>query len=328
METTARTAAEPVSQTASSLPKYQGNIQPKGFPPLPESFVSDVETFPGVEPVLQLFGVHHHPARQDVKGRPHRLALLVHGYGEHGGRYLHVPHYLKSVYDSFYCLDLRGHGRSEGLRGHVDRFDHYAGDVALTVRRVRERFKDLPGGFELDLIGHSMGGLVALRTAHLFPELPVRNLIVSAPLLKIAVPVSPVKTAAARLLSHVWSTLHMSNEIDEKVLSHDLEVGKAYLADRLVSSKGTPRWYVEVVKTMADTMGRHDGIAWPFLLLIPAADKVVDESNGLKYYEALKHPDKELRKFEGFYHEIFNEIGKERVFEDIIQWVKRHQASA
>jgi alpha-beta hydrolase superfamily lysophospholipase len=322
------TVQEPMSATLTPLPKYQGNLQPKGFPPLPEGFVSETETFAGVEPKLQLFGVWHHPGKLDTKARRHRLAIIVHGYGEHGGRYLHVPHYLKSIYDSFYCLDLRGHGRSEGLRGHVDRFDHYAGDVALAIKRLQERFGNSPAGFDLDLIGHSMGGLVALRVAHLFPELQIRYLVVSAPLLGIAVPVSPIKTAAAKLLSHVWSTLHMGNEIDERLLSRDPEVGIAYRADRLVSSKGTPRWYSELLKTMADTMIRHDGIAWPILLLVPTADKIVDESHGLEYFAALKHPDKELHKYEGYYHEIFNDLGKERVFEDIIQWVKKHQSNA
>src|SRR4051812_38510896 len=147
-------------------PRYQGNLHPKGFPPLPEGFVSDTETFKSTEPELLLFGVHHRLAKPtaDSKKRPHRVAVISHGYGEHGGRYLHLPHYLKDSYDSFYCLDHRGHGRSEGLRGHVDRWDHYTSDLALTIRRVKDKFSSHPAGCELDLIGHSMGGLIALRT--------------------------------------------------------------------------------------------------------------------------------------------------------------------
>src|SRR5262249_38513348 len=145
---------EPLTQTethprsAPSLVKYQGNLQPKGFPSLPEGFISETETFAGADPTLQLFGVLHRPAhaQPESKKRPHRLVVVIHGYGEHGGRYLHLPHFLKQTYDSFYCLDLRGHGRSEGLRGHVERFDHYVADVALTIRRLEERYSDLPGG--------------------------------------------------------------------------------------------------------------------------------------------------------------------------------------
>jgi lysophospholipase len=327
---------EPMTQTEAThrqepaLAKYQGNLQPKGFPPLPEGFVSETETFPGVDPSVQLFGVLHRPGKPaaDSKTRPHRLLVLIHGYGEHGGRYLHYPHYLKSTYDSFYCLDLRGHGRSEGLRGHVERFDHYAGDVGLAIQRLQEKYGKQPGGLEIDLLGHSMGGLVVLRVAHLHAKLPVKNLIVSAPLLGIAVQVSPIKSVAAKLLSRVWGTLHMGNEIDAGLLSRDAEVGIAYRADRLVGYKGTPRWYVELMTAMTDTMARKDGVAWPMLFLIPTVDKIVDESCALRYYEGLTHRDKELKQYEGFYHEVFNEIGKEKVFEDVAQWVKRHSASS
>jgi alpha-beta hydrolase superfamily lysophospholipase len=309
--------------SAPSLSKYQGNLQPKGFPPLPEGFISETETIVGVKPELKLFGVHHHPAKPEPGRRKHRLLYIIHGYGEHGGRYLHLPHYLKDTYDSFYCLDLRGHGRSEGLRGHVDRYDEYAEDVGVGIRHVYERFRNHPGGFEIDLLGHSMGGLVVLRVAHLLPDLPVTNLLVSAPLLGIAVQVSAAKIAAARLFSKVWGTLHMTNEIDARLLSRDPEVAIAYRADRLVSSKGTPRWYTELLGAMDDTMSRHDGIQWPMLLMVPLEDRIVDKQRSLTYFEGLKHPNKTLITYPGYYHEIFNDIGKEKVFQDLSNWVKK-----
>jgi alpha-beta hydrolase superfamily lysophospholipase len=323
-------AAEAHSGHSAGPSRYQGNLQPKGFPPLPDGFVSDSETFRGCAPELQLFGVHHRLAKPpaESKKRPHRVLVVSHGYGEHGGRYLHVPHYLKNAYDSFFFLDHRGHGRSEGLRGHVDRWDCYTDDLAIAIRRARELCASHPAGVEVDLLGHSMGGLIALRTAHLHPELPVRNLIVSAPLLGVAIPVSAIKTGAARLMTKLWPTLHMNNEIDPSFLSTDQEVGITYKLDRLVSSKGTPRWYTELLFAMEDTVKRDSGIRWPMLMLVPMVDKIVDEKVGLDYFKRLKHPDKQLRTYDGFYHEILNEKEKHRVFEDIIQWLQTRTASS
>jgi alpha-beta hydrolase superfamily lysophospholipase len=111
---------------------YQGAIQPSGFPPIPKDWISDWETFPSSDEKLKLFSVLHH--HKDWVGR--RVVAVVHGFGEHGGRYLHFPHYLQSVSDAVYCLDLRGHGRSEGIRGHTDRFDLFSDDLAHGIRRL------------------------------------------------------------------------------------------------------------------------------------------------------------------------------------------------
>jgi alpha-beta hydrolase superfamily lysophospholipase len=120
----------------------------------------------------------------------------------------------------------------------------------------------------------------------------------------------------------------MTSEIDARVLSHDAEVAEAYKADRLVHEKGTPRFYTELLSAIADTKRRDSGIEVPMQMLVPLQDKVVDPEASLQFFRNLKHREKQLRTYPGFYHESFNEVGKEQAFEDLRSWINMHSDSA
>lgn len=302
---------------------FQGMLQPRGFPGLPTGWVPEWETFASSDSELQLFLAYYHPAQW--KGP--RALLIIHGMGEHGGRYLHFPHYLQKDVDAVFTLDQRGHGRSEGLRGHVSRFDLLTDDAALAVRRVDEILKKRFGRSEIHVLGHSMGGLVALRMMLLHPSLPVKTLTVSAPLLGVKVELPLAKRAGAHLLSRIWSTLHMTSEIDARHVSHDPEVVEAYKTDRLNHGKGTPRFYTELLHAMADTNRRDSGIEVPLQMLIPMQDLLADSEKSLAFFRNLKHREKQLKTYPGFYHESFNEVGKEQAFEDLRSWINTHSDS-
>jgi alpha-beta hydrolase superfamily lysophospholipase len=303
---------------------YQGILQPRGFPGLPEGWVSEWETFASSDSELQLFMASHHP----TEWASPKALIVLHGMGEHGGRYLHFPHFLKGDVGAVFCLDHRGHGRSEGLRGHAASFDLFVEDAALAIRRVDEQLRKRFGRSEIHLFGHSMGGHIALRTALLHPNLPIRSLTVSAPLLGIKVPLPLAKRAGARVLSRVWSTLQMASEIDPSLVSHDTEVVEAYKADRLVHKKGTPRLYTELLAAIEDTMGRDSGISVPLQMLVPMRDQIVDPEAALSFFRNLKLRDKQLKTYPNFFHESFNEIGKEQAFEDLRAWINQHSATA
>jgi alpha-beta hydrolase superfamily lysophospholipase len=256
------------------------------------------------------------------------VLVIFHGLGEHGGRYLHFPHYLQADVGAVYCMDHRGHGRSDGLRGHSDRFDFLVDDAALAIRRVDERLRERFGRSEIHVLGHSMGGLITLRALFLHPDLPVQSVTVSAPLLGIKVPLSLGKRAAAQVLARLWGSVHMNSEVDPALLSHDPAVGEAYLADRLVHKKGTPRFYVELLAAISDTMRRNSGIDLPLQMLLPMKDQVVDSEAALKFFRELKLRDKHLATYPDFFHESFNEIGKERAFEDLRTWINTHSPSS
>lgn len=315
--------SNPTSNRLSDRNIYQGSLQPRGFPSLPEDWTSDWETFPSSDGSLQLFSVLHH--KKDWKGK--RTLVVLHGLGEHSGRYLHFPHFTHSAVDAVYGLDHRGHGRSEGARGHVDRFDLYADDVALAIARLHETLKKRFGHSEIHALGHSMGGLILLRSLFLHPSLPIHSVSVSAPLLRIKANVPVVKKTAALVLSRVWGSLHMTSELNPNHLSHDKEVVETYVKDRLVHKKLTPRFFTELLAAMEDTLKRDSGISLPLQMLIPLQDEIVDPEAGLQFYRGLKNRVKLVKTYPGFFHEPFNEIGKEQVFEDVVSWIKTHAVS-
>jgi alpha-beta hydrolase superfamily lysophospholipase len=314
--------SSPILTPPSDQRVYQGSVQPKNFPDLPADWVSEWETFPSSDGKLQLYSVTHHA--KEWKG--HRVLVVLHGLGEHGGRYLHCPHFVKSAVDAVFCLDHRGHGRSEGLRGHVDQFDLYVDDVALAIARLEEQLQKRFGASEIHLLGHSMGGLIALRT--LFKHhLPIASATISAPLLGIKVHTPLVKKCLGIALSRIWGSLHMATELDASTLSHDQDVVKAYLSDRLVHNKVTPRFFTELQQAMADTLKRESGMNYPVQMMIPLQDQIVDPDAGLQFFRALKLRDKLLKTYPDFFHESLNEIGKEQVFEDLVSWIKNHSAN-
>ncbi len=300
-----------------------GIRQPKGFQGLPSGWVSEWETFAASSGGLNLFGAYHHRQLLDREQR-HRLLVILHGMGEHGGRYLHAPHFLQSKVDGVYCVDHRGHGRSEGIRGHVEKFDELAEDGALLVRRLNEQLLKKFGKSEIHLFGHSLGGHIALRMLFLTPDLPLCSATVSAPFLGIKARVPTVKKLAAIGLSRVWGSLQLDTELDVNTLSHDPEVIDAYLHDRLVHSKMTPRFFTEMLAAMDDTLSRETGIELPLQMAVPLQDGLVDAEKSLRFFRQLKHRDKQLKTYPTFFHEPVNEIGKEQVFDDIGSWIEAH----
>jgi len=300
-----------------------GVIQPKGFPGLPEGWVSSWETFPSSDGKTRLFGVLHHP-HEDLWAGP-RTLLVVHGMGEHSGRYLHFPYYLGNSVDAVYAYDHRGHGRSEGLQGHIDQFDAFTEDLKLGIRRLDERLKNRFGKSEIHLFAHSLGGLIALQALFSDSKLPIESVALSAPLLGIRVEVPFVKKFAAVTLSRLWGSLQLLSEVNARYLSHDQEVVQAYLKDRLVHKKVTPRMFTEMTAAMENARKREIGWEYPVLMQLPEEDQVTNSETAIHFFRALKHRDKLLKTYPGFFHESFNEVRKELPFEDLQKWLNQHQ---
>jgi acylglycerol lipase len=315
MEQGAQSQAQSTEQA-----KHLGLLQPKGFPGLPSDWTSDWEKFSSRPSEPQLFAVTHH--QKDWKNP--RALIVLHGLGEHGGRYLHFPHYLKDVVGAVHCIDQRGHGRAGGLRGHCDSWDQLSDDLISAIRRFQTQMMEHHKRPEIHLFAHSMGGLVALHALYKDANLPLASVNISAPLLGIRVPVSSVKKGAGRVLSRAWPNLQMKNEIDVNLVSHDPEVVSAYQNDRLVHGLITPRMYTEMVRAMDEVHAKTEGWNYPVQFYVPLKEGIVSEEATLKFYKALNSAEKSEKSYPDFFHESFNEPEKERAFEDLRAWILSH----
>jgi alpha-beta hydrolase superfamily lysophospholipase len=259
--------------------------------------------------------------------------LIVHGLGEHGGRYGQTATDLLDTFSEVYAVDLRGHGRSAGTRGYVPHFTTYHEDLDRVVEAIATKIKgpskdptkdptkDKSSG-ELYILGHSMGGLVVLSYLQNRPQVPFSGAMISAPLLDVAMAVPKWKERMGKLLSMTLSKIQLHNEINPSHLSHDAAVVEAYVNDRLVHQKITPALYFSMRDVMAATAANHSELPCRALFMLPMDDHIVSTPATQKFYAALKDRKKALREYEGFYHEILNEVDRSRVLDDIRGWVK------
>jgi alpha-beta hydrolase superfamily lysophospholipase len=291
-------------------------IQPPGFPPLPLEFEYETEVHESLDREHSLF--FNIFRKKNVT--PKRALLIIHGQGEHGGRYLHFPHYLKDDYDLIIAPDLRGHGRSEGIRGHVESFDEYVDDAMLAWDIL---CKKIDSSCERDWFGHSMGGLITLR-AFLYREIALNHVILSSPLVAMAMDVPLIKRVAATVLNRVWGSLQLPTGIDAKNLSHDPAVVETHAKDLLNHDKATPTFYLSMIDAMAGLQGGdfHFNAKTPILMQLAGEDPIVSTPAAKEFFEHLRHEKKTLIVYPGLFHEIYNEVSKELVFEDWIRWLR------
>jgi alpha-beta hydrolase superfamily lysophospholipase len=266
-----------------------------------------------------LFCRHHVPEKEKFR------VVISHGLGEHSGRYGHVVDTLGPMGASLWIPDHRGHGLSQGKRGHVNDFDEYVQDVRMLIETVRrDRTDQLP----LLLLGHSMGGLIALSLARQYPR-HVDGLIVSSPLLGLPKPPSAVLIAVARIMSVVWPTLSLDNQLDPTFISHDDAEVEAYVHSDGVHRKISARWFVRCIAEIEKTGGSPEAIKTPILLQIAGQDKLVSAPAALAYFDTLTVADKTLFHYKNLYHEIYNEKppDRQKVLQDLKQWVAERYLS-
>jgi lysophospholipase len=258
------------------------------------------------------------PAGPDLErsSEPVAVIALVHGYGDHGGRHSWFGEDMAARGYGVYAYDLRGHGQSSGARGQIKRFDDYLDDTALFLDEVRRRQPGKP----LVLLGHSLGGLICARFAEERP-CDVRALILSSPFFALTVQPEPMKLLGAKVLSAVWPGRDVGNTVMAEDLSHDKAVVKAYVTDPLVHHVATARWAAETLAAQDAAIADAPRVTLPLLLLYGKDDEVADPAFAETFFAGVGSADKKLVPYDGFYHELFNEVGRELVFADVAAWL-------
>ena len=242
---------------------------------------------------------------------------VVHGLGEHSGRYERFARGMAKFGMGTYAMDLRGHGQSQGQRGHVDSWSQWVDDAAAFVRHVHEVVPE-----EVVPLGHSFGGAVMLSTV-LAGKLPrSERFVVSSPALRLKVAVPGWKMSLGKVASRITPRLSMSNEVDPGTVSRIPEVVEAYRTDPLVHSKISSRTYTELVRAQHEIFARVNEIKIPFLILAGTDDKLIDPQGSVDLH-AKASAKSELRLLAGRYHEPFNDLGDQEVFAMIAEWLRR-----
>ena len=248
------------------------------------------------------------------------VVLIVHGLGEHASRHQRVARKLQDWGFAVRAYDQRGHGESGGARGALPTDAALLDDLAEMVDDTRLRFAGLP----LILLGHSMGGLVASRFVALKIR-PVEALVMSSPALDAGLNVFQKLLLAAMLrLAPNWC---LNNGLNARYISHDAGVVKAYFADRLVHRKISPRLGQFIEAGGPATVAAAAQWSTPTLLLYAGADRLVNPAGSRTFVSnaaasaAVKPGMVTAHCFKNLYHEIFNEVDSNAVFEALNCWL-------
>ncbi len=260
---------------------------------------------------IQLFYQSWHPQSATRAG-----LIIIHGFGEHGGRYHNVVQRLVPKGYAIYAPDHRGHGRSPGQRGFVNSLAEFRDDVHAMFEVVRGADPAVP----IFMFGHSMGGVITLDYAIRNPS-GLAGVIVSAPAIG-ATGISPALRFLARLLSGIWPTLSIRARLDPGALSRDKDELQRLASDPLVHGIGSPRLATEVSNTAKRIQDRAAEFRLPILIAHGAADRVVSPEGSQRFFNNLTHDDKKYIRYPGGFHESHNDLNHEEAVTNIEMWLE------
>ncbi|MFL9925744.1 lysophospholipase [Herbaspirillum lusitanum] len=241
---------------------------------------------------------------------------LVHGLGEHGGRYLELAGLLHELGLAVRIVDHRGHGQSDGVRGSLRRPDDFLQDLKLSFDDFAACQQQTPF-----LFGHSMGGLIAARFAS-GGFSPVRGLMLSSPALALTLNVWQKSLLA--LSSVLAPRLALPSSLPPDRLSHDAAVVAAYRSDPLNHGRIAPRTLNFMLDAMARTQADAGAFRTPLLLQVAGDDAFVAAEGSRRFFDALPSGHKCLHWYPQAWHEIFNEEAsiRQQVQRDLKQWLR------
>jgi acylglycerol lipase len=241
---------------------------------------------------------------------------IVHGLGDHSGRYMNVVNHFVPLGYVVYGVDQPGHGKSDGPREYVESFDEFSDTLTAYLAMVKEWQPGKP----IFLLSHSIGGLIASYYL-LDHQAEFQGAVFSAPVVKVASHVTQMTVFMARTLSLLAPKAGVL-PVDPATLSRDPDVVNAYINDPLVfHGKTTARLSAEMLRALTRVSAETGKITLPFLAMQGGADRLVDPDGAQILYERAGSKDKTLKIYDGLYHEIFNEPEHERVLGIVETWL-------
>ena len=247
--------------------------------------------------------------------KPKAVVALVHGHGEHVGRYDHVGQAFTAAGYALTGFDLRGHGRSGGPRGHTPRYEALMDDIADFLALVAGRYPKLP----VFLYGHSMGGNLVLN--YILRRKPdVAGVIATDPWLKLAFDVPAARVVLVRVMDKLAPGFTQNSGLETAAISRDPEIVKAYVSDPLVHEKISVRLFSGIYESGLWAVEHAPEFPVPLLLMHGTGDRITSGQANREFAERAGKVAT-WRAWDGLYHEIHNEPEKARVLKVMIDWM-------
>lgn len=253
-----------------------------------------------------------------VDGKPKAIITLVHGLGEHIGRYDHVAKFFNLNQISVYGFDHRGHGKSSGKRGHIGDSQDFIDDIDTLIETAKKENPDVP----VILYGHSMGGnMVLFYTLKKKPE--IQGVICTSPGLGTGTPVPPAKLMLAKILKTLMPSMTMDNGLDVNNLSRNPQVVKAYQEDPLVHPMVSTKLAMDMFSNGDWIIENADKFDLPLLLLQGEKDHIVNLEKTKLFASKVSSSKINFNIFPELYHELHNEFEQEQVLQYILNWINK-----
>ncbi|MEK6748109.1 MAG: lysophospholipase [Pseudomonadota bacterium] len=242
----------------------------------------------------------------------------VHGYAEHRTRYAHFGHWMASRGMALVIVDLRGYGDSPGQRGYVADYAEYFHDVSALLNFCKTTWPGIP----MTLGAHSMGALIAARylEENLAP-INISAVVLTGIFMGLYTPLPFWKNAVARIAARVFPRFSLPNHIPINLLTHDTGICHAYATHPLVFHTGAAGWHRATIISQKLALQRARQIQLPCLILHGLDDRLASPSDALALYENISSTKKQWIGYPGLYHEILNELNREQIYTDILNWL-------
>lgn len=240
---------------------------------------------------------------------------LIHGHGDHSGRYAHVAAALGEAGYATLAFDHRGHGQSSGQRGHVPSYETFMDDVARLMDEVARRYPDRPRF----LYGQSMGGNLAINYA-LRRRPPITGVVATSPWLRLAFEPPAIKVALGRVMERIAPTFAQASGLDTAAIARDPAEVRAYASDPLNHDRISARLFSAVYAAGLWALDHAGELTVPLLLIHGGADRVTSAAASREF--AARAPGCTFRQWDQCYHEIHNEPERDELFTCVREWLR------
>lgn len=279
-----------------------------------------MELFESIDGTIESFDSTKLYYVKDTPKKPRAVIVIVHGFGEHLGRYEYEKKKFAEYGYCVYRFDNRGHGRSGGERGHVNTYEDFVRDLDAFIEFIRKAHDNIP----IFTLGHSMGGFITALYGVMFKNKVCGQIFTSAATLEPH-NVRGVRGKFFKLMNKFAPKIRIKNPLirDESQNKEKAKKSTSSQEDDLILKSATLNFYVQfLIKGIAYLRKNFTNYSYPCLILHGGNDKLVEEATAIGFHSSIASTDKQIKIYEGLRHELLKEKEKDIILDDICNWIE------